>query len=159
MQSSTEAVESLFEETGATVIGPLDDLVGYHLRRGYAVMSGDFAQTFAGTAMRQPLFAILSVISANPGINQGQVGKVLGIQRTNMVALVNELVDLKLVVRRLAQKDRRAFSLSLTDHGQDIMQSTLERIRLHEEKMLQRLTPRERSTLVGLLRRIQSDEP
>lgn len=158
MRSSTEAVDTLFEETGVTAIGPLDELIGYHLRRGYAVMSADFAQTFAGSAMRQALFGILSVISANPGINQGQVGKVLGIQRTNMVALVNELVDLKLVTRRLAQKDRRAFSLSLTDNGRDIMQSTLERIRLHEDRMLKHLTPRERTTLVGLLRKIQTEE-
>jgi DNA-binding MarR family transcriptional regulator len=158
MQKSSEAMDTFLEESGPTAIGPLDDLIGYHLRRGYAVMSADFAETFAGTAMRQSLFGILSVISANPGINQGQVGKVLSIQRTNMVALVNELVDLGLVTRRLAQRDRRAFSLNLTEHGGDILIATLERIRLHEKRMLQRLTPIERATLDALLRKIQTDE-
>lgn len=158
MQKSSYATELLLEENGPTAIGPLDDLIGYHLRRGYAIMSADFAQTFSGTAMRQSLFGILSVISANPDINQGQVGKVLGIQRTNMVALVNELVDLGLVTRRLAQKDRRAFSLNLTEHGSEILIATLDRIRLHEKRILQRLTPRERATLGSLLRKIQSDE-
>lgn len=157
MQQGNEAIDSLFDEPQPASLGPLDELTGYHLRRAYAVMSADFAQTFADSAMRQVLVGVLSVISANPGVNQGQVGKMLGIQRTNMVALVNQLVDLGFVTRHQDRTDRRAFSLILTDRGQETLRSTLDRIRQHEQRLLRRLTAREHATLVALLRKIDGE--
>lgn len=148
-----------FDDAVAIALGPLDELIGYHLRRAYSSMSADFAQTFADTGMRQPLFGALSVISANPGINQGQVGNVLGIQRTNMVALVNKLVDQGFVVRQLASKDRRAFSLTLTEQGQHILRVTLDNIRRHEDRMLRGLTTKERAVLTTLLHKIEAEKP
>ena len=65
-------------------IGILGDLVGYHLRRASTVIGNDFAVALDGTRIRQVLFAILSIVKHNPGINQGAVGRALGIQRANM---------------------------------------------------------------------------
>jgi DNA-binding MarR family transcriptional regulator len=154
IQQSADMIAVDHDDKDSTILGPLDELVGYHLRRAYAVMGADFAQTFVGTAMRQVLFGVLSVVSTSPGINQGKVGKVLGIQRTNMVALVNQLVDLGFVTRRQDRIDRRAFSLTLTDSGKETLRSTLERIEQHERRMLRRLTARERANLIALLRKI-----
>ena len=95
----------------------LHDLVGYHLRRASAVVGNDFSRAVAGTGMRQVLFGVLSIIAANPGINQGNVGRALGIQRANMVSLVNELVERDLVLREVAPEDRRAFRIALTPKG------------------------------------------
>lgn len=154
MRHGTEAIDAQLYDVDPVSLGPLDDLTGYHLRRAYAAMSADFAQTFAGTPMRQVLFGVLSVISANPEINQGQVGRVLGIQRTNMVALVNQLVDQGFVARRLAKTDRRAFSLTLTHSGREIMQVAIDHIQRHEERILRSLTAKEQATLLTLLRKI-----
>jgi DNA-binding MarR family transcriptional regulator len=137
-------------------LGPLDSLTGYHLRYAYARFGADFARIFADSEMRQVLFGVLSVIFANPGINQGKVGKALGVQRTNMVALINQLVELGLVRRSLDREDRRAFSLDLTEHGRETVNATLERIRAHEERMLSALTSGERQTLLALLKKINA---
>lgn len=137
-------------------LGVLDELVGYHMRRASAVIGSDFARAIAGTGMRQVLFAILSVITANPGINQGAVGRALGIQRANMVSLVNELVDAGLVLRETAADDRRAFSLNLTPAGEEKVRHTLVRIRAHEDRLLSGLSAAERIQLVDLLARIEA---
>lgn len=137
-------------------LGPLDSLLGYHIRYAYSLFGADFARVFADTEMRQVLFGVLSVIFANPGINQGKVGKALGIQRTNMVALINQLVDLGFVKRSLDREDRRAFTLDLTETGKAAVQLTFERIRLHEERMLSSLTTDEQGALLALLRKITS---
>lgn len=137
-------------------LGVLDDLVGYHLRRASAAFATDFARALAGTGMRQVLFGILSVVSANAGINQGAVGKSLGIQRANMVALINELVDLGLLDRKTSDGDRRAFSLTMTPAGTAKLSECLVRIRAHEAEMLSDLAPAEHETLVALLTRIRS---
>ena len=104
--------------------------------------------------MRQVLFGILSVISANPGINQRSVGSVLGILKPNMVALVNDLVGRGWVAREADPADGRAFLLSLTDAGSAAAADTLARIRLHEARMLAGLSAEERRSLVRLLGRM-----
>lgn len=135
-------------------LGPLGQLVGYYLRRASAALNADFAASVEGTGMRQVLFGILSVISANPGINQGNVARVLGVQRTNMVALVNELIARGLVGRTIDREDRRAFVLNLTLAGEAMVAETLARIRVHEERMLNGVSARDRATLIRLLGRM-----
>ena len=143
-------------EIAVPALGVLDELVGYHMRRASAVINTDFARAIAGTGMRQVLFGILSVIATNPGINQGNVGRALGIQRANMVSLVNELVDSGLVLRETAADDRRAFALTLTKAGEEKVEHMLVRIRAHEDQLLSGLSTAERKQLVDLLARIEA---
>ncbi|MET4898501.1 MarR family transcriptional regulator [Sphingomonadaceae bacterium jetA1] len=137
-------------------LGPLDSFVGYHMRRASARMSVDFHAAMAETGIRQVVFGVLSVIAANPGINQGQIGKVLGIQRANMVSLIGELTDAGYVSRTTSPEDRRAFVFQLTDRGAAAFADGLARIRLHEDRLLRDLSVGERETLVALLKRIQA---
>lgn len=145
------------QEAGIS-LGPLGDLAGYHLRRASGVFGNDFPRAMAGTGLRQVLFGILSVVAANPGISQGAAGRTLGIQRPNMVSLINELVDAGLIDRRTAQEDRRAFALTITDAGSDALADGIERIREHEQRLLADLDADERRTLIDLLKRIEAKE-
>jgi DNA-binding MarR family transcriptional regulator len=139
-------------------LGELGDLAGYHLRRASAVFAADFARVLAGLNMRQVLFAILAVVDANKGINQGAVGRRLGIQRANMVSLINELADRGLIERRIAPDDRRAFALTMTAAGAEMLAQCLERIRAHEEAMLEGFSSEELAQLLALLARIEARE-
>ncbi len=136
-------------------VGALGPLVGYHLRRASAAFAADFANAVDGTGMRQVLVAILAVVETSPKINQGAVGRVLGIKRANMVALINELVDLKLLERVVDATDRRAFALTLTDAGHAMLRDCMKRIAAHERAMLAGFTDAERATLLDLLGRIE----
>ena len=158
MQDSDDIALVASEDAAATRLGVLGDLVGYHMRRASAVIANDFSRAIAGTGMRQVLFGILSIIEANPGINQGNVGRALGIQRANMVSLVNELVDAGLVLRETAAEDRRAFALTLTPDGEAMVTSCLKRIRDHEDALMADMTDEDRATLVRLLGRIEAKE-
>ncbi len=139
-------------------LGVLADLAGYHLRRASGAFAADFVRALDGTGMRQVLFAILSVVAANPDINQGAVGRALGIQRANMVSLINELVDAALVERRVSPDDRRAFALRLSLAGQAKLDDCIARIQEHEEAMLFDLAARDRAQLIALLSRIEAKE-
>ena len=139
-------------------IGVLTPLVGYHLRRASGAFSVDYAAAMDGTGLRQGPFAVLSVIAANSGINQGAVGRVLGIKRANMVALINELIDKGLVDRTTDPVDRRAFALTLTATGADVLNDCVARIEAHEQRMLADFTPKERETLLHLLSRVERRE-
>src|SRR6478672_1564486 len=135
-------------------MGILAGLAGYHLRRASGRFGVDFSRALEGTGVRQVTFAILAIIDANPRVNQGAVGRVLGIQRANMVALINELVDARLAERTVSRSDRRAFELSLTDAGKALMGNCKELIDKHERRMLSRLAAEEKALLINLLERI-----
>jgi DNA-binding MarR family transcriptional regulator len=139
-------------------VGVLRDLVGYHLRRATNVMVNDFARALAGTGMRQVLFGIVAVVAANPGIKQGSAGASLGIQRANMVALINQLVEAGLIDRQVSPEDRRAFSLRLTPQGEQVHAECMARIRAHEDALLADLSEEERRMLIRLLSRIEAHE-
>ena len=136
-------------------LGALDHLVGYHLRRASSAFGADFARAVEGTGMRQVLFGILAVVGASPGINQGAAGRSLGIQRANMVTLINQLADIGLLDRQTAAEDRRALALRLTPAGEKMLGECLERIEAHEEQMLADLTAVERKMLIALLSKIE----
>lgn len=139
-------------------IGVLSDLVGYHLRRATNVAVADFIRAVGDTGMRQVLFGILSIVERNPDINQGAVGRSLGIKRANMVALITELVDGGLLNRRVSAEDRRAFALRLTAKGRRLYEDSLARIRAHEATLLSDFTAEERALLISMLSRIEANE-
>lgn len=152
------SVAPLPMEDDEAALGALAGFAGYHLRRASSAFSTDFARAIEGTGMRQVLFGILSVVGANKDINQGEVGRLLGIQRANMVALINQLVDAGLVDRQTASDDRRAFALNLTPAGGAMLETCLARIKHHEQRMLAGFTAAERRTLIALLTRIEAQE-
>jgi DNA-binding MarR family transcriptional regulator len=149
----TMDLQSPAEIDGSTELGDLDGLIGYHLRRANHVFSTDFARVLEGRGMRQVLFGILSMLSTNPGLHQGAVGRSLGIQRANMVALVNELAEAGLVERRTSPEDRRAFALFLTPAGQVAFEQCRVRLFEHEDALLAGFSQAERQMLLELLRR------
>ena len=137
------------------IVGALGPLVGYHLRRAFGAFAADFAAAVEGTGMRQVLVGILAVVSGSPGINQGAVGRVLGIKRANMVSLIAELVDARLLDREVDPGDRRAFSLNINEAGRAKLADCLARIEAHEKRMLAGFSQAEKATLLDLLGRIE----
>lgn len=136
----------------------LERIAGYHLRLAYGTVSAEFNRIFAGTGLRQVLFGITAIIAANPGINQGKVAQVLSIKRANMVALINELLDMGVIERRTVPTDRRAFSLHLTEQGAEQFAQWTRQIDEHEKVLFARFTPGERATLIELLGRLVDTE-
>jgi DNA-binding MarR family transcriptional regulator len=136
--------------------GGLSPLVGFHLRRASGEFALDFRSAMDGTGMRQVLVGILAIVEANPGINQGAVGKVLGIKRANMVSLINELVERGAIERTTTPRDRRSFSLELTGPGEALLADCMTRIAAHEQKLLAGLSDLEQQLLLNLLSRIET---
>ncbi len=147
-------VRATAEESETLDVGLMSAMVGYNVRRASGAFAANFHAALVGTDMRQALFGILAVVSRHPEIQQGEVGRLLGIQRPNMVALINELSDRGLIERRPAAKDRRAVALNLTPEGVAVLQACYVRLQRHEDQLLADLTADERATLIDLLGRI-----
>jgi DNA-binding MarR family transcriptional regulator len=135
----------------------VDGLVGYRLRRAHSRMMADLLPVLTPLALRPVLVAMLSVIRANPGIIQMGLGTELGIQRANLVPLINELTGRKLIERRADPRDRRALTLHLTREGEALLDEAAALIGDHEERMLAKLSTAERNKLLELLGKVAVD--
>jgi DNA-binding MarR family transcriptional regulator len=105
-----------------------------------------------GVTLRQ--FGLLSLISTRPGQSQQAIGSQLAIDRTTIVALVDQLEALGFLERRRRQDDRRIYGLHLTSKGRRSLPA-MERVvaGLHDE-FLAPLDDRERAQLSDLMTRL-----
>lgn len=97
-----------------------------------------------------------------PG-GQGALAQRLGIDRTVMTYLVDDLEAAGLVERRPSPTDRRNKRIVATEHGRRTWASTRDRLERAEDHVLGALAPAERDQFRGLLRtlavRAQSADP
>jgi DNA-binding MarR family transcriptional regulator len=85
--------------------------------------------------------------------NQSDLSATLGMDATNVVALLNELEADELVQRRRAPQDRRRHTVSLTATGRKRLKEIEELLTGVEQRVLDPLTPEEQQTLYALLSR------
>jgi DNA-binding MarR family transcriptional regulator len=145
--------QDLMTKNEVIALGALDSLTGYHLRWASLIFYPDYRKA---RGIRRGLVGILSVVAANPGINQVSVGKVLLIDAGNLVTLIDGLVKKGLLARTVDPKDRRARSLAITPAGRAELSKTLKLIGKLEARMLAGFSQQERETLLSLLKRIHS---
>jgi DNA-binding MarR family transcriptional regulator len=122
-------------DRGAVNFGPLEDDIGYVLRRAQLVIFQRFFETFAAFDIRPAQYSVLTVIELNPGISQAQAADALGIKRPNFVAMIDALEERGLARRVPAEDDRRFHGLYLTDEGRALM-AKLHKIGASQERVI-----------------------
>lgn len=85
--------------------------------------------------------------------SQASLAVSLGIDPTNVVALLNELETEGLVERRRSPQDRRRHTVVLTPAGQRRLEEAEVALAALESRMFAELTPDEHTALHGLLQR------
>jgi DNA-binding MarR family transcriptional regulator len=142
------------ETVAAIDFGPLEDSVGYLLRRAQIVVFQRFYEVFAEEEVRPAQYSVLTVIEHNPGLSQTRLADALGIKKTNLVAMIDELEERSLARRMPTENDRRSHALFLTPKGNALM------ARLHrldgviDERATQALSAGGRRQLCEALRRV-----
>lgn len=89
--------------------------------------------------------------------SQLAIARMLGVDRTVLTYLIDELERARLVERRPDPADRRARRVVLTDAGRERLGDLDRRLRGAEERLLAPLEPAERDTLRELLRRLATE--
>jgi DNA-binding MarR family transcriptional regulator len=141
-------------ETEALRLGVLANLVGYVLRRAQLSVFDDFMKTFEPLDLRPAQFSALILIDANPGRSQREIAAALGIQRPNFVAMMDEFERRGLAKRHRSEVDRRSHALELTDEGRALLSRAEAIVKVHEERVTERLSAVERTELLRLLARL-----
>jgi DNA-binding MarR family transcriptional regulator len=111
------------------------------------------AELLGSVGLTPALFALLNVIAARQGAIQQELGAALGIDRSTMVSLIDQLEGAGLATRRPSATDRRAREIEITPKGRRLLQRARGLILQVEDEVLAGLTAEERDELLTLLRR------
>jgi DNA-binding MarR family transcriptional regulator len=138
---------------------PVTEFAGqlfFRLWRASHVRAADVLGT---VGLTPALFGLLNVIGAREGAIQQELGAAMGIDRTTMVSLIDQLENAGLAKRRPSAKDRRAREVVITPKGSTLLVRARRLIAQTEDDVLAGLTAKQRRDLLALLRRALESAP
>ena len=130
----------------------LKGLAGYLIRQAQLWVFHDFIETLAPLDIRPPQYSILAVVRENPGLTQMALSQVLGIVRSAVVPLLDELESRKLLKRTASASDRRAHALYLTAKGNLLLGRADALVQEHENRLVQKVGSRGHKQLLEILK-------
>ncbi|MFC3615341.1 MarR family winged helix-turn-helix transcriptional regulator [Lutimaribacter marinistellae] len=136
----------------------LEDLIGYNLKRAYIIVQSDFRDALGADGMSARVFTALSLCVKYPNITQSELARMMGIERSGLVAIVDELEAREHLRRARVPGDRRVQALVPTDAGRAAYDAAIQAVRAHEDRLFSDMTSSERATLLALLKKIRGLE-
>ena len=112
------------------------------------------ADAFGAEGVRGYHFRLLAALDQYGPASQADLGRHTGIDRSDVVAAVNELVERGLARREHDHADRRRNVITLTMRGADTLDRLDAVLDDVQNTVLAPLTSRERETLVRLLAKL-----
>ena len=99
------------------------------------------------------LCGVLNLLAEGP-VSQQSLGEQLGIDRTTVVELMDQLEEQGVVVRRRNPVDRRSYALHLTPKGKTVQKRAARAFDGAADEFFGALAPAEQKTLMDMLRRV-----
>jgi DNA-binding MarR family transcriptional regulator len=138
-------------------LGALNGHLGYFIRRLQIWVFQDFIRTLSPIEISPAQFSVLSVINANEGLSQAELGNTLAIERARLVRLLNRLQKRRLIERLPSTADGRRHALRLTPTGQTTLKQAMALADKHEAGLLAKLGEARYGALMDALRKPGSD--
>jgi DNA-binding MarR family transcriptional regulator len=128
---------------------PLATLPGYVLRRAANTMMAELAMRLAVIDLRVTDASVLLLIAERSDMTSSEIGKMLDIQRANMVPLLNRLAVAGLIARRPI--DRKSQAVVLTETGLAQLRQVRAITGQFEQDLLDRIPAQHRAHFVPAL--------
>lgn len=128
--------------------------LGFMLVRASVGMTRLGAHTLAPLGIDGRHYGVLAVLSELGPVSQQTLADVLAVDRSTMVAFVDELERHGHVRRGRDPVDRRAYAIELTDNGVLVQREAAELLEGCERHFLEPLSAAERRQLLDLLGRL-----
>jgi DNA-binding MarR family transcriptional regulator len=133
-------------------MGGLEGAIGFALRRAQIAVFDHYSELTQGLGVTPAQFAALSLIQANPGLNQVSLGEALCIEGPRTAVVIDDLERRGLVTRKAAPADRRSHAIFLTPAGRSLHKKVAKREAEHNAHMIERLRGEDKDALLRMLR-------
>ena len=111
-------------------------------------------EMLAGIGLNARQVGILTMVTELAPMTQKALGDALRIDRTTMVALLDDLEEMGYVARQRHPRDRRAFLVHPTDSGRTAKAAAVRILDEQQRRFTAPLTPAECEQLAALLKRL-----
>jgi DNA-binding MarR family transcriptional regulator len=154
MASDTTVVRRKANTDHPIELGPLEDILGYYLRRAQSTNFQLFDKNLSDRNISPGQFGLLCKIGNNPGISQTALARADGIERSTLGEIIDRFEARKLVERRRHPTDRRVYALHLTGKGEKFLSQVLPEVIASEGELTRNLTRKEFKTLLALIKKL-----
>ncbi len=132
----------------------LDNSVIHLLHRANQSVSDIFSEQMRGETLTPRQFAVLSAISENEGLNQTHLVKETGIDRSTLADIIQRMLKKGLITRKRTERDGRAYSVFLTEMGQQILDESIPNVKNADQRILNAVPEHNREQFLNSLQSI-----
>src|SRR3954451_2462617 len=132
----------------------LGDQVGYLLSKAHLRVHNRANEALEPLDLTVKHYGLLTLLVHEGPVSQGRLGEVMKIDRTTMVALIDDLERAGHVDRTRNPEDRRAYALAATASGKRLQRRAATLMKQVYAETLSPLSAAERSELQRMLRAI-----
>lgn len=129
---------------------------GYLLHKSALLLVEDAEDALAEVGMRTREFFVLAALASGPDLSQQDLSRLLNLDPTTVVAVIDELERRDYVERRRNPADRRRYILVLTDAGRQALVDADRVADRIEANFFGELTAEERKLLHSMLGRVMT---
>jgi DNA-binding MarR family transcriptional regulator len=127
---------------------------GFLIRRLHQIHLALFAEECSAFGVTPVQFSLLSLLAAQPGLDQAALAFAVGVDRATTANVVARLEKRGLLRRRPGPTDKRVKLVELTTPGIRLVARIDPHARRAHERTLEALPARERARFIALLRRL-----
>jgi len=135
----------------------LPDQLGFLVRRVQLWVFREFTRRLARFDITLAQYSVLTVVRANPGINQLAVASALTIERAGLGRLIERLEARNLLKRVPSAVDRRSYVLHLTPEGRKALVRMRATVYEGEKRLAQKFRPGDFQVLKRMLSAFRDD--
>lgn len=128
--------------------------IGYAVRRAQMRVYEGFFAALTDLDTTPTRYTLMLLIRENPGIRSVDLARLLGVARSRMVKLIDDLESRNLISRETPRSDRRNRVLVLTPQGARKLNQLEQVAARYETRLTEDLGAEDRERLLGLLWRI-----
>jgi MarR family transcriptional regulator, lower aerobic nicotinate degradation pathway regulator len=124
---------------------------GFLLRRAHQISSAVFENECRNVGLTPAQFGVLSVLRANPGLDQSRLARSLGFDKVTVLHVLRGLETRGLIERVPAPSNRRNLSISLSAAGLALLKQAQEPAERAYDRLMAPLNKAQQAQLVELL--------
>lgn len=140
-------------DAGRELVDPLAGRTGYLLVKLGETLNELAERALAPLGLRGKHLHVLAV-AARHRLSQQELAELVGLDRTSMVAVVDELERLGLATRQRSETDRRRYRIVPTDKAAEALRRAADTLDAAEAALFGDLSPAERALLTELAARL-----
>jgi DNA-binding MarR family transcriptional regulator len=138
-------------------LNQMDDLYskpGHLIRRAHQISTALFTEECGQFDMTSVQYAALTAIALNPDVDATRLSALIAFDRSTIGDVLERLETKNWIIRGPSATDRRVKLLRISPAGAALLRTVEESVQRVQERLLAPLAPRDRATMVRLLKEL-----